>query len=90
MLYSRGSLNEHLSETDTLFSWRRDCESWYTEKTVLWIVIEAHPVKRELPKSLIVNTYIEGQKKKINRSFVQMTLTIIWWLDLTSLSSLMM
>ena len=36
-------------------------------KTVLWIVIEVHTVKHELPKSLIVYMYIEDQVKKINR-----------------------
>ena len=36
-------------------------------KTVLWIMIEVHSVKPELPKSLIVYTYTEDQSKKINR-----------------------
>ena len=53
-------------------------------------MIEVHSVKRELPKSLIVNTYIKDQLEKINRSFGQMTLTIILWLHLTSLLSLLM
>ena len=30
-------------------------------------MIEVHSVKRKLPKSLIVYTYIEDQLKKINR-----------------------
>ena len=45
-------------------------------------VIEMH--------SVIIHTYIDNQSKKINRSFGQTTLTVIWWLDLTSLSSLLM
>ena len=51
---------------------------------------EVDSVKRELPKSLIVYTYIEDQLKKINRYFGQTTFTILWWLDLTSLLSLLM
>ena len=52
-------------------------------------MIEVLSVEPELPKSLIVYTYIEDQPKKINRLFGQMTLTRIWWLYLTSLSSLL-
>ena len=59
-------------------------------KTTLWIVTEVDSVKHELPKSLIVYTYIEDQLKKINRYFGQTTFTILWWLDLTSLLSLLM
>ena len=35
-------------------------------KTVLWIVIDMHYVKPELPKSLIVYSHIADQSKKIN------------------------
>ena len=45
-------------------------------------------MKRELPKSLIVYMYIKDQLKTTNHYFGQTTLTIIWWLDLTSLLSL--
>ena len=49
-------------------------------KTVLWIVIAVHSMKRELPKSSILYTYIEDELKKWNRKSGQMFLTSIWWL----------
>ena len=67
----------------SLFS--RCRESWRTEKNVLWILIEVHSVKHELPEFLIVYAYIEDQNISLNG---QMTLASIWWLDLTSLLSL--
>ena len=47
-------------------------------------------MKGELPKSSIVNTYIEDQLKTFNNNyycdlFGQLTLTSTWWFDLTSL-----
>ena len=51
---------------------------------------KVHSVKRELPKSSILYMYIKDQLKKINHYFGQTTLTIIWWLDLTSLLTLLM
>ena len=49
-------------------------------KTVLWIVIAVHSMKRELPKSSTLYMYIKDKLKKRNRKSGQMFLTSIWWL----------
>ena len=59
-------------------------------KTVLWMVIEMHSVKRELPKSSILYTYIEDELKKWNQKSGQTILTSIWRCEKTLLLSLLM
>ena len=49
-------------------------------KTVLWIVIAVHSMKRELPKSSTLYMYMKDKLKKRNRKSGQMFLTSIWWL----------